>query len=70
MNTQRQALTRAQIELLKFIGNRNISDNELNDIKLIFSQYYLKKADLEMEGVWKERKLSADKIEKILNTLI
>lgn len=70
MNTQRHNLTQSQIELVKFLGNRNISDQEIGDIKRLISRYYITKADLMMNNIWQEKGLSEQKMLEILNTVL
>lgn len=70
MNNQRHILTQPQIEFVKFLGNRNISEKEINDIKYIISQYYMMQADALMENIWNEKELSEKKMIEILNTVL
>ena len=43
-----------QMELLK-LYSRNVSDEELRDIRKLLADYYAKKADEEMKRLWKEK---------------
>lgn len=70
MQLERHILTKPQIEFVKFLGNRNISDKEIKDIKHIISQYYITKADALMEDIWEEKGLSEEKINEILNATL
>lgn len=70
MQIERHILTKPQIEFVKFLGNRNISDKEIKDIKHIISQYYITKADAIMEDIWEEKGLSEEKINEILNAAL
>lgn len=70
MNTKRNHLTPTQIEFVKFLGNRNISNHEIEDIKRLISYYYVAKADALMEKIWEEKGLSDEKMNEILDTVI
>ncbi|TAG57784.1 MAG: hypothetical protein EAZ27_02065 [Cytophagales bacterium] len=70
MNIQRHNLTQPQIEFVKFLGNRNISDQEIGDIKRLISHYYIIKADLLMDNIWQEKGISEQKMIEILNAVL
>ena len=70
MNPIRHILTQPQIDFVKFLGNRNISENEINDIKRLISKYYIYKADALMDGIWDEKNLSEEQMTSILNTVL
>lgn len=70
MIEKRQNMTIPQIELVEFLGNRSVTDNEINDIKRLISIYYVRKADDLMEGIWEEKGLSEQKMNEILDTLL
>lgn len=70
MNIQRNNLTQKQIEFVKFLGNRNISDQEIGDIKRLISHYYIIKADLLMDNIWQEKGISEQKMIEILNAVL
>ena len=67
MDNNRHILTQPQIGFVKFIGNRNISDTEIVDIKRLISKYYVLKADSLMNDIWQEKGLTEQKMEEILN---
>jgi hypothetical protein len=67
MNSKRHYLTLPQIEFVKFLGNRNISETEIGDIKRLISHYYVVKADALMENIWEQKGLSEEKMNEILN---
>lgn len=56
MQTQGQStkLSNLQLELLK-IFSRNISDEQLLEIKSILSAYFAEKATTEMDRLWDEK---------------
>lgn len=43
-----------QMELLK-LYSRNVSDEELRDIRKMLADYYAQKLDEEMDKLWKEK---------------
>jgi hypothetical protein len=63
--TQQQPtkLSNLQMELLKLYSH-NVSDEELKDIRKMLADYYGKKADEEMDRLWKENGWNQDTIEK------
>jgi hypothetical protein len=56
-------LSNLQLELLKLYA-RNVSDEELKDIRKMLADYYARKADEEMDRLWKEKGWNQDTIEK------
>lgn len=70
MDNNRHILTQPQIEFVKFIGNRNISDTEIVDIKRLISKYYVLKADSLMNDIWQEKGLTEQKMEDLLNSVL
>ena len=59
---EKTKLTAAQIEMLNIMADVR-SDEELQDLKHLISEYYARRADEEMEklwqsGAWNEQKLA------------
>ena len=48
-------LNELQMELLELLFARQISEEDLKQLKLIISNYFAQKATSEMERAWKER---------------
>jgi len=63
---QSRQLNSLELDFLKLMSQKALSAAELSDIKLLVARYFLNKADAEMEQVWKEKKLSEEEINKIL----
>ena len=70
MDNNRHVLTKPQIEFVKFIGNRNISDTEIVEIKRLISKYYVLKADSLMNNIWDEKGLNEQNMEDLLNSVL
>ncbi|MBK8563390.1 MAG: hypothetical protein IPN76_08580 [Saprospiraceae bacterium] len=58
-------LSNLQMELLKLYA-RNVSDEELKDIRKMLAEYYGKKADEEMDRLWEENGWTQDTMEEWL----
>ncbi len=56
-------LSNLQLELLK-LYSRNVSDEELKDIRKMLADYYAKKADEEMDRLWKEKGYTQETIQQ------
>lgn len=59
-------LTELQKELLELFA-RKISDEDLKQLKLLFSNYFAQKAMNEMEKAWKEKGYNEETEKKWLN---
>lgn len=70
MEAERHTLTQIQINFVKFLGERSISDNEIRDIKKLISLYFVAKADAKMNEIWEEKTFSEQKMLQILNTVL
>ena len=70
MEAERHILTQAQINFVKFLGERSISDNEIRDIKQLISLYFVTKADAKMNEIWEEKTFSEQKMLQILDTVL
>ena len=70
MEAKRQILTQPQINFVKFLGERQISDNEIKDIKQLISLYFVAKADAKMNEIWEEKTFSEETMLQILNTVL
>ncbi len=58
-------LSNLQLELLK-IFSFNVSEEQLDDIKKMLSQYFAEKASDEMDKLWEERGWNNDTMDKWL----
>ena len=58
-------LSNLQMELLKLYAH-NVSDEELKDIRKMLADYYAKKADMEMDRLWKENGWTQETMEEWL----
>jgi hypothetical protein len=63
-NAIQQPFSNLQLELLK-LYSKNVSENDLLQIKLFLAQYFAEKAMDEADRIWEEKDYTA---EKILNT--
>jgi len=60
-------LSNVQVELLKLFS-KDISDQELMDLKNILIDFYAKKSIALADQVWNEKKLSDEKMDGLLNS--
>jgi hypothetical protein len=58
-----QQLSNIQIELLK-LYSKNVSDDQLNEIKLLIGKYFAEKTTQAMDKVWNEKKLTDEEMKK------
>jgi len=63
---QPRQLNSLELDFLKLMAQKTLSEMELSDIKLLVARYFLNKADAEMEEIWKKKNLSEEEINKIL----
>ena len=66
MQNQRQILTPLQIHFIQVLGQWDVKDEELNDIKFLISRHFAEKADKLMEKIWKEKNLSQTDLDGLL----
>ena len=59
-------LTNLQLELLK-VFQYNLDESQLNEVKELLSEYFLKNIDKEVDKVWKEKNWSDEAMDNILN---
>lgn len=59
-------LNNAQTELLKLFST-DLSDKELDELKLLLSRFYAKKAILEADKIWDERGLTNKDMDQLIN---
>lgn len=62
----KKPLSNLQLELLK-IFSFNLEESQLLEIKELLASYFAQKATEEMDKLWKEKKWSAETMEKWLN---
>jgi len=60
-------LSNVQVELLKLFS-KDISDQELMDLKNILIDFYAKKSIALADQVWNKKKLSDEKMDGLLNS--
>jgi len=66
MKTLNFPLNNAQTELLKLFST-DLSDKELDELKLLLSRFYAKKAILEADKIWDERGLTNKDMDQLIN---
>jgi hypothetical protein len=66
MLTTNNKLTNLQLELLK-VFQYNLDESQLNEVKELLSEYFLKNIDKEMDKVWKEKNWSDEEMDNILS---
>ena len=62
-----QTLSNLQLELLKTFS-RDVSDEDVREIKRLISQYFAQKAIKGADQVWDEEGWDDKKVEELLNT--
>ena len=67
MNTLKFPLSNVQMELLK-IFSTDISETEINELKLVIANYYANKAIKKSDEIWDEKGMTNDDMNKWLNT--
>ena len=60
-------LNKLQLHFLQFFLNRDIDDNETEQIKQVIAQYYFEKAEKEIENVIIEKEITNISIENLKN---
>ena len=60
-------LNKLQLHFLQFFLNRDIDDNETEQIKQVIAQYYFDKAEKEIENVIREKGITNISIENLKN---
>lgn len=68
MITDAPKLSPIQVHLLRFFSERNLNDEETQDIQRLIAHYYAEKADLLMDEIWQKNKFNDDKMLEILNS--
>jgi hypothetical protein len=61
-----QKLNPIQVHLLRFFSERNINEQETNELQQLIANFYAQKADKLMEKIWEERGYSEAKMMDIL----
>ncbi|BAP58183.1 hypothetical protein THII_3886 [Thioploca ingrica] len=59
-------LTNLQMELLE-LYNTNLTEQDLNELKLLLAHFYANKAIQQADKIWDERNFSPTDMEKWLN---
>ena len=62
-----QTLSNLQLELLKTFS-REVSDEDVREIKRLITQYFGQKAIREADQVWEEQAWDDKKVDELLNT--
>jgi hypothetical protein len=60
-------LNNAQLEILKMFS-KPMSKKELSDLRKTLTEFLSNKVDNEVDKIWNKKKLSQDKLDKVLNT--
>ncbi len=61
-----QKLNSIQVHLLRFFSERNINEQETNELQQLIANFYAQKADKLMENIWVEKGYSETKMMEIL----
>ncbi len=67
MQTLNHSLTNLQLEILN-IFRRNLSDDDLINIKNLLSSYFYEKATKEADKIWEEKKWTDEDAKRIINS--
>lgn len=59
-------LSPIQVHLLRFFSERNVNEQETQELQKLMAQYYADKADRLMENIWEEKNLSETQMLEIL----
>jgi hypothetical protein len=59
-------LNSIQVHLLRFFNERNVSQQETQDLQKLIAQYYANKADKIMDEIWEEKGLDESKMYELL----
>ncbi len=60
-------LNKMQLHFLQFLSQRQVSEQELEDIQRMVAQYYFDKAEAELEKVIKEKGITEADVENLKN---
>jgi len=66
MESIRQPLSNAQVELLKLFSTK-LSENELTELKELLANFYAQKSIQSADKVWEENKLTQNNMDSWLN---
>jgi hypothetical protein len=61
-----QKLNPIQVHLLRFFSERNVNEQETNELQQLIANFYAQKADKLMENIWSEKGYSETKMMEIL----
>jgi hypothetical protein len=61
-----QKLNPIQVHLLRFFSERNVNEQETNELQQLIANFYAQKADKLMESIWAEKGYSEAKMMEIL----
>jgi hypothetical protein len=61
-----QKLNPIQVHLLRFFSERNVNEQETNELQLLIANFYAQKADKLMESIWSEKGYSETIMMEIL----
>lgn len=61
-----QKLSPIQVHLLRFFNERNINDQETQELQKLIAQYYANKADNLMDKIWVDKGYDEAKMFEIL----
>ena len=61
-----QKLNPIQVHLLRFFSERNINEQETNELQRLIANFYAEKADQLMDSIWSEKGYSETKMIEIL----
>ena len=67
MQNQKQMLNPLQVHFIQLLGQWDVKEEELNDIKSLISRHFSEKADKLMDQIWKEKNLSQTDLDALLD---
>lgn len=66
MRNQKQVLNPLQVHFIQVLGEWDLKEEELNDIKSLISKHFAERADRLMEKIWKDKNLSQSDLDDLL----
>ncbi|QKJ29332.1 hypothetical protein HQ865_06030 [Mucilaginibacter mali] len=66
MSTLNYPLNNAQVELMKIL-DRNLSENDIKDLKELLSRFFADKAIKAADKIWDEKGMTDNDMDRLLN---
>jgi hypothetical protein len=67
MHNQKQTLNPLQVHFIQLLGQWELKEEDLNEIKSMVSRHFASKADRLMEHIWKEKNLSQSDLDALIS---